>query len=161
MCLEHGFLRILNRISWCCETINTVLNLCSLFYVVDECLSVCLSVCVRECNCVLYAMFFCVVILNGCNTTNLYLPYSALLHIQSPSTIFRVPLPPLLVPPVSPSELDMFASVFVPLLFHRWSQEQIIVAYRMRHLESIAIMLSQNIQFSLHKRKNPLVLVWF
>lgn len=125
-----------------------------IFVCVFEC------VCVRECNCVLYAMFFCVVILNGCNTTNLYLPYSALLHIQSPSTIFRVPLP-LLVPPVSPSELDMFASVFVPLLFHRWSQEQIIVAYRMRHR-------SNQLQLCYHKilnfhctKKNALVLVWF
>lgn len=54
-------------------------------------------------------------ILNGCNTTNLYLPYSALLHIQSPSTIFRVPLP--LLVPISPSELDIFA--FVCVSFHR------------------------------------------
>lgn len=51
----------------------------------------------------------------------LCLPYSALLHIQSPSTILRVPLPPLLVP-TSPSELDISALVLIPLLFHPMKQ---------------------------------------
>lgn len=86
------------------------------FYLVDDCLSMSVSV---------YLFLFCVqcsiawFILNGCNTTNLYLPYSALLHIQSPSTIFRVPLP--LLVPISPSEPDIFA--FVRVSFHRRRKE--------------------------------------
>lgn len=48
-------------------------------------------------------------------------PYSALLQIQSPSTILRVPLPPILVP-TSPSELDIFAFNFAPLSFHPMNQ---------------------------------------